>query len=71
MGSTEKQKLVVKEIGLCTGNESMLNDENIFWKLIIYLKIVHLSISNHRYWFKNFIISFQYQLIVNIYNYYS
>ena len=44
MGLTEKEKLVVKEIGLCTGNESMLNDENIFWKLIIYLKIVHLSI---------------------------
>ena len=29
MGLTEKQKLVVKGIGLCTGDESMLNDEHI------------------------------------------
>ena len=28
MGLTEKQKLVVKGIGSCTGDESMLNDEN-------------------------------------------
>ena len=29
MGLTEKQKLVVKGIGSCTGDESMLNDEHI------------------------------------------
>ena len=29
MGLTEKQKLVVKAIGSCTGDESMLNDEHI------------------------------------------
>ena len=29
MGLTEKQKLVVKVIGSCTGDESMLNDEHI------------------------------------------
>ena len=44
---------------------------NIFWNLIIYLKIVHLSICNRRYWFKNLIISFKYQLIVNIAHLYT
>ena len=29
MGLTEKQKLVVKAIGSCTRDESMLNDEHI------------------------------------------
>ena len=29
MGLTEKQILVVKGIGSCTGDESMLNDEHI------------------------------------------
>ena len=30
MGLTEKEKLVVKGIGLCTSDESMLKDEHIF-----------------------------------------